>query len=208
MKKLTVTAAERVLGIPAKDWEGACYGIACAFVKNKLADGVAVYGHWRGPVAEKSIFFNKSSLGFVQHGWVLLPDNSIIDPTRWCFEAVKPYVYKGPNDHYDEGGNAWRAQQRSRIPPDYDKTQKHFKLTTKVMPEQTWHFVEKLLMLESWEQPRGEVTFEQLLWLANTDPKELGAHAPYVYDALDKLGKHAFIPIDNYRMVQRMRGVT
>lgn len=205
-----LTVCERVLGEKAERWEARCFEIASRFVAKKLVEGVAVYGHWRGPVHPRSRFYAKSqAVPFVQHGWVLLPDNRVVDPTRWCFEAVKPYVFYGDNEgEYDEGGNLWRAAQRGPL-PRYDALEDvTIEITKEVMDAPTWSFVEKYLELDYTiaEQPVGELTREQLLYLAHAPPQQLGEHAGAIYEALSKLGEGALVPIDNRRMVERSRG--
>ena len=49
----TLREVERALGEPATAWVARCYEIACAIVERKLVDGVAVYGHWTGPIAPR-----------------------------------------------------------------------------------------------------------------------------------------------------------
>jgi len=35
-------------------------------------------------------------MGFTPHGWIYIQDEGlVIDPTRWAFEAVTPYLYSG-----------------------------------------------------------------------------------------------------------------
>lgn len=201
--------AERALGEPAARWKGRCYEIACALVRHKLVpgDAVAVYGHWLGPVAPGSHFDRGNALPFVQHGWVLLADGSVVDPTRWVFEDVAPYIYAGPSDHYDEGGNEWR-ESREGEPPAFDPDDEVVSFSKRVMPSaDAWNFVEELLGLrdllgeENYEA--GTMTRRQLFWLANRSPKSLGPHAFAVYAAVCKLGERALIPIDNLRKVER-----
>lgn len=205
-----LAVCERVLDWKAKDWEAKCFAVATAFVEKKIVDGDAVYGHWRGPVAKRSRFYEKSlSLPFIQHGWVVLPDDRIVDPTRWCFEAAKPYVFYGDNQgEYDEGGNRWRALQRGPV-PCYEafEDEGHLVAITKdVMDAATWSFVERYLELDYTfaEQPVGELTEAQIVWLAHAPPDQLGDHAGAVYAALKKLGRAGIIPIDNRRMIERL----
>ena len=205
MSFVSVKQAERVLGEPATEWAKCCFEIAAAFVERGLVDGVAVYGHWVGPVSEASVFRNASheALGFVRHGWVVLPDGQVCDPTRWVFEAVEPYVYVGPADHYDEGGNNWRARTESAQPPPFDEDDEVLELDQRVLPDsKAWSFVEKLLDLYEAPEP-GQITLSQLHWLAHRDPRQFGGHARALYAAIDKLGHGALIPIDNKRMVER-----
>lgn len=45
------------------------------------------------------MFYTRSKAGFCRHGWVELEDGCVLDPTRWVFEHVEPYIYVGdPSD--------------------------------------------------------------------------------------------------------------
>ena len=92
---LSVSAVEAAIGIPAEKWKGRCYAIACAIVEFNLVEGTAVYGHWTGPIAATSLFANRRDLGFCHHGWIILKDGRVLDPTRWVFESVDPYIFVG-----------------------------------------------------------------------------------------------------------------
>ena len=203
--------AERMIGLPATQWGGKCFQIASALVEHKLVEGTAVYGHWIGPVAKGSIFFDKSALGFCQHGWVNLGGGLVCDPTRWAFEDVAPYIYLGASDHYDEGGNRFR-ERTDPTPPEWDEFEEQFELDKRVLPNSdAWNRVEKLLRLDDpFELPEdyspGMVTREQLMWLAKRSPTTLGEHAFDIYNALAKLDLIALIPIDNRLAVERAAG--
>lgn len=99
----TLAECETAIGEPANAWAGRCYEISCKIVKAGLIDGgEAVYGHWVGPVHPESRFANRRGLPFVLHGWIQLEDGCVIDPTRWVFEHVEPYLYVGePPDHWN-----------------------------------------------------------------------------------------------------------
>ena len=97
----TLKACEEALGEKAETWVARCYEISCRIVKAGLVKGTAVYGHWLGPVHRKSHFAKRNkALPFIQHGWILLEDGTVLDATRWVFEARKPYLYEGvePDD--------------------------------------------------------------------------------------------------------------
>lgn len=97
----TLKACEKTLGEKAETWIARCYEISCRIVEAGLVKGEAVYGHWLGPVHHRSHFAERSkSLPFIQHGWIRLEDGTVLDPTRWVFEARKPYLYEGvePDD--------------------------------------------------------------------------------------------------------------
>lgn len=100
---LTLAEAEAIIGEPAHEWASRCFEIA-----SKLATavgGVAVYGAWDGPVSPGTPFYGRP---LVNHGWVLLDSGEVFDPTRWVFEGLRPYLYEGPEDYYDEGANRRR----------------------------------------------------------------------------------------------------
>ena len=185
---------------PAAKWEGNCFGVASGAVKSRLVPkgSVAVYGHWTGYVHPKSMFAGRP---IIQHGWVLQPDGTVCDPTRWVFEHVPPYIYVGEQDTYDEGGNAHRMQSIGG-PPPYDPRDTQYELTKAVLPSgAAWTFIERLL--DHTDEP-GILCGRQLMWLANQDPKVLGDHAAHVYAALKALRLGGFIPYDNAQMVERM----
>jgi hypothetical protein len=88
-----LTACEKAVGEPAAKWAGRCVEIASKIV-GIVKGGVVVHGDWIGAIHPKSYFANRSSVGFVQHGWVYIEDHDVIvDPTRWAFEDRKPYLF-------------------------------------------------------------------------------------------------------------------
>jgi hypothetical protein len=174
-----------------------------------LIDGAtAVYGHYLGPVAPGTLFSGRH--GFVQHGWVELADGRVLDPTRWAFEGVEPYLYVGVRDHYDEGGNQLRRQLQGEAPM-FD-TERVVNITPRMLPTAAWKWMEEILSLqghladEGYEP--GDVSFMQLVWIANLDPRTMGCdgeHAVDIYAMLDKLNQSALIPLDNQLMVEKGR---
>jgi hypothetical protein len=202
MRLPSIRACIKVFG-PTERWKGNCHGVASALVEKKLVKGSAVYGHWLGPIAENSFFAPRRGYPFVQHGWVLMPDESIVDPTRWVFEAVDPYIFHGENGGlYDEGGNDFRMQMIGM--PRYDPNDKLFQIPKRVMDTKTWAFVEEILEIDSQgDQKPGTLSRNQLYWLANLAPSILGEHQAGVYGAIKKLDRLALIPIDNYRAYER-----
>lgn len=203
MKIPSIKVCIKALG-PTEGWKGNCFFIASQLVdKGLVTGGVAVYGHWLGPIAKTSHFGPRRGMPFCQHGWVLMPDKSIIDPTRWVFEDVEPYIFHGTNDegYYDEGGNEFRMMQIGP-PPEYDPEEKHYEITKHVMRSVTWNFVEKILAIGTDQEP-GLLTLSQIHWLAKLSPERLGEHQAGVYRALEKLDRKALIPIDNYLAYER-----
>lgn len=196
-----LSECEERIGVPAERWVARCYEIASRIVEAGLVEGRVVYGHWLGPIDPKSVFGSKRAAGFCQHGWVILSDGRIFDPTRWVFEGKAPYLYAGPNDHYDEGGNQLREKFRGP-PPVFDPDERQVVFTPTDLSAPVWAFVEDLLgLLRQFRGPEppepGAVTFRQLHWLATCPPNRLGVHARPVFEAIARKGCRAFIPIDN-----------
>lgn len=153
-------------------------------VEKGIVAGRAVYGHWTGPVAKGSIFFGKP---IIHHGWIEMPGNIIYDPTRFEFEQVEPYIFYGPNDYYDEGGDLLRQENERPCPP-FDTSTRTVRL--ELQPAQ-----------QEWLQARagstGVLSLDQIFWLANLSRKTLGIHAKPIYEALIRAGEAATIPLDN-----------
>lgn len=203
----TLKQVERVLG-PARLWAGRCYEVACACVAEGLVAGAAVYGHWLGPVHPRSYFGRLSTHpDFVRHGWVLLLDRRVFDPTRWTFTAERPYLHVGANEgEYDEGGNCLR-ETLLRPPPRFDREEggRVYVLGDAVLSSPAWSHVEELLAEDysGDDHSPGEVTAAQLFWLANLPYDRLEPHAGEVYSCLRKLGHEALVPVDNLRRAER-----
>lgn len=85
----TLEECEKVCG-PARCWKGRCHEIS-VWINTALALGwFERYGVYSGEV--KKGYYTPGRIGY-QHGWLELPDGRVFDPTRWVFEAVKPYLY-------------------------------------------------------------------------------------------------------------------
>jgi len=97
--ELNISVVEKKIKVKASKWKGRCFEIASAMVSAGLVKGVAVYGHWVGPIARSSHFADRRKLGFTNHGWVILEDGeTVVDPTRWVFEDRQPYIFVGQKE--------------------------------------------------------------------------------------------------------------
>lgn len=184
---MNVKEVEKAIGTPVQEWKENCYAISCAIVKAGLVNGFAVYGHYVGPVAKKR-------LPFERHGWVLLKDGRVLDPTRWVFENVPPYIYIGLNNgDYDEGGNAWASENERPCP--LEASERNVTLTLEPAAQA---YVEKLM-----NRPLDGIGMPQVFWLANLAYDRLGPFVEEIYRALEKAGHKAFVSIDNWRKMER-----
>lgn len=193
-----VNVIARRIGIPTVRWPMNCYGIAQACLKAGVVKGRLCYGVWLGPIAKKSPF--KGPLA--RHGWVELRGGRIWDPTRWVFEARRPYIYVGPSDHYDFGANILRSVMRTGPPAPGTPT-----LELK-MPAPAMLLVGPLLGLQpedveidGRQQTYVRVNHAQAHYLATAPLQDLAEHAKPIYRALVRAGCDALIPIDNSRRV-------
>lgn len=215
--KLTMRGAEKLVGLPVADWEGNCFAVA-----SKLASyfgGVAVYGHWLGEISPKGYWEGRAGQAFCNHGWIVLPNErgkygvnceTIVDPTRWSFEAKKPYIWRGKNDGtYDEGGNKFRMATRGHEPPEDDG--EHDSVLVDLLSEESseesyTHVAQicKMGRLTNYSAEDPYLSRVDAHWLATTDPAVIGWFiVAEVYEALCKAGCRAMIPIDNWKMVDR-----
>jgi len=194
-EKLTVRMVEDAIKVPARKWEGKCHEIALKINKAKLVKGRVAYGLWWG--VKKGYWEERSGVPFTHHGWIVLPDGRILDPTRWSFEAAEPYIWVGwPCHDYDEGGNRARMESIGEC-PEYDESDK--KVTIK-LSKPAMDFVMGLL----GDTPA--ITLKQLGWLANLSPESFEGHVVEVYQAIIDTGWSGFIPIDNRRLVMAQSG--
>ena len=189
-------------------WIGNCYAVACQILEAGLVRGVAIFGHYYGPIAADSHFNNKRAV--VQHGWIETPSGGIIDPTRWAFEDVKPYIFYRTDADLDDidsaqkDGNTYRKEYDTagsmlreamqRPCPVYDpnaKTVPNFKIKD---PE-----IEGIIMEWLGNPPR--MTFPQLHWLANLSLNRLMPCIRSLYAAIKAADVLALVPMDHQRIV-------
>lgn len=195
-RKASIEEIAKKIQWPIAEWPGNCYTLACMIAP--LVGGTPVYGHWTGPVAPGSMFSEKP---IVQHGWILLKGNTVIDPTRYVFEGREPYIYDGIADFYDEGGNALRATFR-RPCPEFDYKEGggvNVPFSAAVVA------VVDRLMAPAKRHVSGRLSKAQVFWLANLpyDAFGPGETVRRVYGALSVAGYRAAIPVDNYRRAER-----
>lgn len=187
---LTAQSAAQALGIPLESWRGQCFGIATALVEKGLVPGHAVYGHYLGRVSPQSVpFGSRRQVPFQAHGWVVLPDGRILDPTRWVFEAKSPYLFIGPYDNpeYDEGGNRLRTLMRGPAVADPPAART---ITLPLLGEAAAF----ARLAFGHDSPFG---LNEARWLAHTAPAEAGLAIAGLYEALVAANLVALIPFDN-----------
>jgi hypothetical protein len=185
--KITVSKCERGIGIGAYEWPGRCHEIALMLVKFDVVKGAARYGVYWGPIAKRGRFAGRP---FSRHGWIERPRGGIIDPTRWVFEDVNPYIFvcdkRDPKvEQYDLGGS--RLHGLGTDPPEH--TGESYNGNRVVFPKR----------LHAWLHMtfgRTELDRTQLFWLAAQPPCVLNKQAAAIYAAFADAGHLAWVPFD------------
>ncbi len=198
---LSISQVEKAIGIPAKDWEGNCYGVACLILKHKLVQGSPVYGLYLGEINPDGYWESRSGSPAVHHGWIDLKDGGILDPTRWSFEAVNPYLFYSRDaslEEYDAWGMKTRQYNR-RPPPAIQPGEKMVSLKLS-KPDSA---LVLSLFGERKTPAKIALSISQLFWLANLSPLDLGSSAERIFDAIEKVGHKSFIPIDSRAYVYK-----
>jgi len=198
-EELTIEILEAKVGLPADQWHGKCAQIA-DHAAELVDGGTNIYGHYLGEKDPDGYWGKRSNIPFEQHGWVLLDDGRILDPTRFSFENKEPYIYLGDSmGEYDEGGNKWRETMLRPCPSPIGG-RKH-SLKNLSGPE-------KSALEHVTETPFEMITFEQLGWAASLPYNRLGMFVHFVYTALKKNNLGGFIPLDNWKLAVREGRVT
>ena len=177
------------IGVPVVEWPGNCYAVAYQMVTHGLVQGRAVYGHYLGFVAKGSLFDGSP---IVRHGWVVCDDGSIVDPTRWVFEGVEPYIALMPGGHYeyDEGGNKLLSTLKRPV-PCHNPAEANAKT---VEGEADKGLIQLLLGRDS--KP-DVLTLTEAHWLATQPLEDIQGVAKHLYQLIISLGWSALIPLDN-----------
>lgn len=232
---LTIADVVRGIGIPVEQWNGNCYAIACAMLRAKLVRGRPAYGHWLGRVHPKSSFASKRGLPFVRHGWIVLDERGahgqrpgrVLDPTRWVFEAVEPYLYIGaPPDgelECEECGYTRDEHADDQDPPTcaeftgpddwpYDEGGDRFRQATQQpMParkdgDKVYRLALPRKLKERLKLPQ-RLTLDQMHWVATLPYCVMGRDAWAICSALDAAGHKQFVPMDTWIRADAERGL-
>ena len=206
MTKLIIPSIDvitKLIGQPnIQKWKGNCYCVASRIVNKKIIDDDcrAIYGHYLGPISSKSYFSGYKNMPFIQHGWILLSNGDIVDPTRWVFEAKEPYIALIDRDDdtaedYDEGGNEWK-EAFGNPPPPYSKKDRQFPFTLDGFDKLDGRTY-VLDLLGDERVVVKEICLDQIFWLANLSLDTLGVHVMTIYAYIVEMGQGVFIPIDN-----------
>ena len=196
MKVLDPFEVAEQINVPVPSWPGRCYEVAGLLISNGVLEGTLRYGHWLGPISKYCLVeVWRDNPPFVQHGWIELDGETVVDPTRWVFENKDPYIYWGSNEHYDVGGNQWRKAMRNPC-PSYSPSAPRASLDIWKLDRDAHKFTMNTIFGGA-----PGITVDMVFWLANLAPDELGIYAQPIFQAIVDAGYAAAIPIDNRELV-------
>ena len=188
---LTVEDLEIETHIPSYKWHGKCTLIAHS--AHGFVGGHEVYGKYEGRVDEDGYWGDRRALPN-NHGWVLLDDGRVLDPTRWSFENVEPYIYIGSDEDYDEGGNRMRSVFQRPCPSAEDG---------QPLANLKEVFASAPLFERLTKTPFEKITRDQACWVANLSYDELDLAVASIYETLIANKMKVYIPIDNIKRAIR-----
>jgi hypothetical protein len=158
-------------------------------------------------VADHGYWANERRRPFQRHGWIELPeaDGRILDPTRWSFEGVKPYLWLAYDDEtYDRGGNQFRAAMTRPCPSGNEKCpdgeQRYVKLELSPVVRMHLHRTSGGVLYPTMKPKR--LTVSQLFWVANLPYDALAPYNRSIYHAIAAVNQRCAIPIDNWERAQ------
>lgn len=202
MKKYQLNPQEvsNQIKVPLEQWEGNCYSISCQMLVHDVVEGRPCYGHYYGHIAKGTLFYDRP---IVQHGWIETKDGYIIDPTRWVFEGVEPYIHVGKlksSKEYDEGGQLLLKMTMPPI-PEHDST----KVIVEIKDEKMSFLISS--MLKRKDVQKG-LTMMECHWLGKQPLAALGENAKDLYQFMIDNKQSAWIPIDNKMKVMQVDVIT
>lgn len=204
----TLEECQKAVPLPIHTWPGKCHEIAVGIGVALSLPGKSQYGHYHGPIHEDSGFAGRP---FTRHGWWLLEDGRIFDPTRWAFDSPdEPYIHCGEDwdSEYDFGGNAVRRAMM-QLPPKADAHEE--KLELQVSPRAA-SALYAMFDTEIEHQKGGKLILNkaQAFWLANAPLGYLKDPVGWdftkeVYQAFAAIELAGMVPVDNYNEVMGIR---
>lgn len=192
LQRLDPSEAENLLQIPAPKWAARCHEISALLLKNNYPPaqgGTLHYGHYLGPTQPGSLFHQR---GLICHGWIqtiVEGKTVIIDPTRWVFENTEPYIYVGPLDYYDDGGQEMALTRKGQTPEPKGEPLAN-------APKNP--ILQEILTNEGIPTNR-KLTFSEILHIANLPPKAY-PQMKQAYQWIIRIGKASLIPQDFLRI--------
>lgn len=205
-KPPSMSDCEVAIGIQSHEWPARCHEIAIRLLRALDIPGIDQYGFYYGPIVEGSVFYPST---IARHGWLLLDDKRVFDPTRWAFDSPnEPYIYCVSPDwsmdiEYDFGMNRYK-QANLKPPPSVGaiggKWEEEIILKLDGVVRDGVRVLFDDIPLQPVAVDSGVIvlTRGQVMWLANYPYHLLGELSVDVYNSIVDVGMKSAIPIDNY----------
>lgn len=204
MKLPEISEIEKAIGSRTQLWVGSCYAVAEAIIEAGLIKGRPQYGFYFGPVSPQSLLYTECR-SLYRHGWILCEDaDLIVDPTRWVFEAVDPYLFVTTADdsHYDYGMNRFRAASLRPPPDPLPNAQGEIDwVELKPGSADVRNLICGIFGVQAGAGEPVRLAQNQLVYLGSYPMHILEPHAREVYELLIENDAKACIPLDNRRAV-------
>jgi len=202
---ITIEKITEAIDLSVDNWNGNCYGVVIAILKSGLVKGHPIYGHYHGPISKDGYWNYCAGLPFVQHGWILMDNGKILDPTRWSFTSEAPYLaIFSPDDseyaEYDEGGESTKIALRRPCPKITESDQT-------ISLDLSDDAADLVNLLLNGEATHDKLAPAQLFWLANAPYSQLGSHVKEIYLKINEMDLAGFIPLDFKTRASREHGI-
>lgn len=186
-----ISIIESIIGYKTQQWVSQCYFISGLLLKHNIVQGELCYGKYYGSIDQNSFFSNHP---LPNHGWIEF-NGFIIDPTRWVFENVEPYIYVGQIDRdvYDIGSNLLRSVLRTKA-PSFDPTIKSIQIDQPAI-----NFIFSVLLED--KKNENKVSLNQVAWCASLSLQDLAEFALPLFTWMKEHKLSAFAPIDNFNYI-------
>ena len=101
-ESMTPEEIAAVIDFTIDKWRDYCFVVVPRMLRFGLVRGIEARGV--SPFADATFHF-----------WIRTPDGRVVDPTRWCYEDVTPYIHVGP------AGAEYREQRPSEEPSSLER---------------------------------------------------------------------------------------
>ena len=172
-----------------RSMENNCHAASSALVKilGKKCNIKLQRGHWIG------MDIRNKTRSMQQHSWtkVRIPGNDvefIVDPTQWVFTGDNPSlcIVDADDCRYDIGGYGIKAALYKHDFPERTGTLRKTNLSDSP----------KKWLSSQFNRDWSVWSIDEILALANMDPRSMAGNEKEIFDAIVKSGNEAFIPVD------------
>ena len=179
-------------------WHSNCYAVSEAIYKYIDIDWLElVYWKWNWFISADSSFDKWIS----NHGWLefrLWKSTIVIDPTRWVFEWVEPYIYINMiSSEYDRAAQKFQAMIRWNKVTSIPKPE----VNDKIKEISFWKEIDDFLFNNLLKWKYNYYTVRNIMYIANTPVVDLKPYEKEILEILEEEWFDAFIPIDTKELV-------